>query len=102
MKIIKHFRRWNIWRKYNTNSSFYHFMVLIGFTYSPTIGSFLLPEEIKSISDKIDSGVLKVEESKIARDLKQAMEIYDNMDDVCTVLHKSVKNHDNKIKSIVS
>lgn len=33
---FKHIRKWNRWRKYNTNSKVYKFLVLMGFVYSPT------------------------------------------------------------------
>lgn len=45
IKIIKHFRRWNIWRKHCYNTHFYKFLVLIGMRKSPTMVFTLLPEE---------------------------------------------------------
>lgn len=36
MKIIKHLKRWNKWRKFNGNSRKYKFLVLIGAIISPT------------------------------------------------------------------
>ena len=49
IKIIKHFRRWNIWRKHNINSKIYKFFVLIDFIKSPTMMNVLLPEEKEEI-----------------------------------------------------
>ena len=48
-KLIRHFRRWNIWRKYNVNGTLHHILVLFGIVYSPTMELTLLPEEIFSI-----------------------------------------------------
>ena len=44
-RLIKHIRRWNIWRKCNKNSKLHKFFVLIGFTKSPSMSYVLLPEE---------------------------------------------------------
>ena len=49
IKIIKHFRRWNIWRKHCLNSNLNKFLVLIGFIKSPTMSHVLLPEEREEI-----------------------------------------------------
>ena len=38
MKLIKHIKTWNRWRKYNTNDKMHKFLVLIGFIHSPTMG----------------------------------------------------------------
>ena len=51
--MIKHIRRWNIWRKDNLNSRFYKFLVLIGVVMSPTMCFTLLPEEWMSIVENI-------------------------------------------------
>lgn len=40
MKLIKHIKIWNRWRKYNTNDKMHKFLVLIGFIHSPTMGYF--------------------------------------------------------------
>lgn len=45
--LIKHIRRWNLWRKGCMNSKLHKFLVLFGFTKSPTMATVLLPEEIK-------------------------------------------------------
>ena len=45
MKIIKHIRRWNLWRKYCLNSPIYKLCVLLGLEKSETLALTLLPEE---------------------------------------------------------
>ena len=51
-KLVKHIRRWNIWRKNNLNCKLYKFLVLIGFIKSATFSYTLLPEEfIEFITD---------------------------------------------------
>lgn len=52
-RLIKHFRRWNIWRKHNVNHKLHKFLVLIGFTKSPTMTYVLLSEELEEL-EKID------------------------------------------------
>lgn len=37
MKLIKHIKTWNRWRKYNANDKMHKFLVLIGFIHSPTM-----------------------------------------------------------------
>lgn len=51
-KLVKHIRRWNIWRKNNLNCKLHKFLVLIGFVKSPTFSYILLPEEIEDIWNK--------------------------------------------------
>lgn len=50
--LIKHFRRWNIWRKRSLNSALYKILVLFGMTKSPTMATVFLPEEIGKWADK--------------------------------------------------
>lgn len=50
-RIIRHIKRWNIWRKKNTNGKLHHILVLFGIIKSPTFASVLLPEEIFSLDD---------------------------------------------------
>lgn len=45
-KLIRHFKRWNIWRKHNGNGKLHHFLVLIGLIKSPTMGGVWLEEEM--------------------------------------------------------
>lgn len=50
-KLIKHFKRWNVWRKHNLNSPWHHILVLFGIVKSPTFELFILPGEAQSIDD---------------------------------------------------
>ena len=34
--MTKRYKKWKDWRKYNINSRFYQFLVLIGLAHSPT------------------------------------------------------------------
>lgn len=45
MKIIKHIRRWNLWRKYCLNPPTYKLFVLLGLKKSETLVLTLLSEE---------------------------------------------------------
>ena len=45
MGIIKHIRRWNLWRKYCLNPPTYKLFVLLGLKKSATLALTLLPEE---------------------------------------------------------
>lgn len=49
--LIKHFRRWNIWRKCNRNGGLHKILVLFGVTKSPTMATVLLPEEVDEFFD---------------------------------------------------
>lgn len=60
--MIKHIRRWNIWRKHCMNSPFYKFLVLIGFTKSPTMAFILLPEEWREYEEKMRNILQRGEE----------------------------------------
>lgn len=50
MEVMKnlssHIRRWNRWRKRNTNGHLHHILVLLGVVKSPTFAFTLLSEEI--------------------------------------------------------
>jgi hypothetical protein len=48
MKIIKHLKRWNKWRKLNGNSKMYKFLVLIGFIISPSFELTWTDEECEA------------------------------------------------------
>ena len=37
MKLLDHIRIWDKWRKRNTNSKLYKFLVLVGFMHFPTM-----------------------------------------------------------------
>lgn len=45
-KLIRHIRKWNYWRKRNTNGRLHHVLVLFGIVKSPTFAQVLLPEDI--------------------------------------------------------
>lgn len=53
MKMLKHIRRWNIWRKRSLNGPIYKILVLFGVIKSPTMVSVWLPEEEKEIMDAL-------------------------------------------------
>ena len=39
-RLVKRIRRWNSWRKVNTNGKLHHIKVLLGIIYSPTFEFF--------------------------------------------------------------
>lgn len=45
LRVIKHIRRWNYWRKNNSNGRLHKLLVLLGVIKSPTMVTVLLPEE---------------------------------------------------------
>lgn len=49
--MLKHIRRWNIWKKHCKNNFIHKLRVLFGFIQSPTFGLALLPEEMDEISE---------------------------------------------------
>lgn len=57
MKIFNHIRRWNIWRRYCTNSRWQKFMVLLGLRNSPSMHQTLLPEEREIVAKAFEEGV---------------------------------------------
>ena len=58
MEIIKHIRRWNLWRKYCLNSPAYKLFVLLGMEKSETLALTLLPEEQDEFAYNILEGLL--------------------------------------------
>lgn len=55
IKMLRtHVKRWNKWRKRNTNSKFHKFMVLIGLHNSPTMAYILTDEEAQAVSERLD------------------------------------------------
>lgn len=54
-KLIRHIRRWNIWRKRNMNGPVYHLFVLFGIVKSPTYAMILLPEEKNQMWEEINA-----------------------------------------------
>lgn len=49
-KASIHVKRWNKWRKRNTNGKLHKFLVLIGLQFSPNMSLILTDEEIAKIS----------------------------------------------------
>lgn len=64
--LIKHFRRWNIWRKRSLNNKLYKFLVLFGVIKSPTMATVFLPEEIKDRIYFIEEPISEVRIIKIS------------------------------------
>ena len=58
-RLIKHIRRWNIWRKRNTNGNMHHILVLLGIIHSPTYEFTFLPEETWSFASSVKKGERK-------------------------------------------
>lgn len=99
-KIIRHFKRWNIWRKHNCNSKLHQFLVLIGLSNSPTLGSVLLPEECKAISDAFDAGLLNISICSIGMEMHNLMVENDyDLNKVSEAYVKTVKEEDIKVCS---
>lgn len=69
---MKHFKKWNEWRKYNEVSIFRQLLVLFGLTVPPSFQAFLMQEEWasigKSIGDALEAGagVFDYKSSEIA------------------------------------
>ena len=49
--MIKHIRRWNIWRKKCMNGKIHKLLVLVGLRWSPTFAMELLPEEVNKFGN---------------------------------------------------
>ena len=58
MELIKHIRRWNLWRKRCLNSPTYKLFVLLGLEKSGTLVLTLLPEEQDEFAHNILEGLL--------------------------------------------
>lgn len=50
--MIKHIKRWNVWRKFNKNSIFHKILVLFGVIKSPSFYCTMTKEEAKAIYDR--------------------------------------------------
>lgn len=57
MKLIKHLKRWNKWRKLNGNGKIHKFLVLIGFIISPTFELTWTDEECKAFYKGLCEGL---------------------------------------------
>ena len=55
--IIKHFRRWNIWRKKSLNGCIHKLFVLFRIIRSPTFEQIMLPEELDEIRSAVEKRV---------------------------------------------
>lgn len=55
MKITKHVKRWNKWRKHCLNGPVYKFLVLVGIHHSPTMFGVLLDEEEEQFKAAFDA-----------------------------------------------
>lgn len=51
IKLFNHLRSWNKWRKHSLNSTFYKFLVLIGFAHSLTYHVVKMDEKYKNMWD---------------------------------------------------
>lgn len=49
----KHFRRWNIWRKYCLNPWYHKLLVLLKIVHSPSMDFVILPEEQEEFMYKV-------------------------------------------------
>lgn len=61
-RLIRHIKRWNIWRKHNANGRLHHLLVFFNIIKSPTFGLVLLPEELTSWSNAIKAVTSSPEE----------------------------------------
>ena len=73
--MIKRYKKWKNWRKYNTNGRFYQFLVLIGLAHSPSfemwyydVGSYVAKGFANSIGENHSSEMYK-KVQKLCRDM---------------------------------
>jgi hypothetical protein len=62
MRLIKHIKRWNKWRKSNGNSRLHKLMVLFGIVKSPTFYLVWTDEEAKSFREGFMEGLNSVKD----------------------------------------
>lgn len=55
--MTKHIKRWNTWRKRNTNGILYKILVLFKIVKSPSMAFTITPEEAKAISKAFEKGI---------------------------------------------
>lgn len=55
--IIKHIKRWNVWRKHNKNSIAHKILVLFGIIKSPTLNLTWTKDECKAFHDGFMEGL---------------------------------------------
>lgn len=63
--MIRHFKRWNKWRKKSLNGPIYKFLVLIGFVKSPTLMFTLTDEEERAINDDYKRIIMETSGKKL-------------------------------------
>ena len=56
-RIKRHIKKWNEWRKHNTNGKLHKFLVLIGLVHSLTFSIQLTREDIDRIGKAINEGI---------------------------------------------
>lgn len=56
-RLIKHIKRWNVWRKHNKNSIAHKILVLFGIIKSPTFFYTWTAEEAKAFYDGFIEGL---------------------------------------------
>ena len=56
-KIIKHIKRWNVWRKHNNNGIVHKILVLFGIIKSPTFNQVWTKDECKAFYDGFLEGL---------------------------------------------
>lgn len=61
MKLLDHIKIWNKWRKRNTNSQFYKFLVLVGFIHSPTMSVFKMSDYPDNCVEFVEMSDLLIE-----------------------------------------
>jgi len=57
MKLIRHFKRWNLWRKNCVNGWTHKLLVLIGLQHSPTYELYLLEEEVEAMMKPLTNSI---------------------------------------------
>lgn len=57
-RLIKHFKRWNKWRKGCFNSRLYKFLVLIGLVKSPSFAWTFTDDEISEMRKGFDDALI--------------------------------------------
>lgn len=55
--LIKHIKRWNVWRKHNKNSIAHKILVLFGIIKSPTLNLTWTKAEYKALHDGFMEGL---------------------------------------------
>lgn len=53
MKLFKHIKKWNQWRKKNQNGKLHHILVLFGVIKAPSFNVFMTQEECDEIMNKV-------------------------------------------------